>query len=277
MTLRGGLARAARRLRDMGGRVARRGVRVTTGPGAPAVQPGAAAGQQVRIIGQLGERCVIDVAPPGPKATITVTIGGAKPLNDLRLTIGRIDRGTVTVLFTAGDAAVDIGRSPMLNARLDLGAKARVEIGDGTTAGQIFVNCARGSVRIGRDCMASRDVMVMAATHHGIVDLSGAAPVPVSERPEIVVGDHVWLGFRSTVVGSCQIGHGAVLGAGAVAAGRYDPATTIVGNPARVVRRDVTWSRVPDVLDASIKGFLAENPELLGGSAEPLSRFNTSP
>jgi acetyltransferase-like isoleucine patch superfamily enzyme len=54
-------------------------------------------------------------------------------------------------------------------------------------------------------------------------------------RP-LVIGSDVWIGFRATVMGPATIGHGAIIGAGAVVAGDVAPYAVVAGNPARVLR-----------------------------------------
>lgn len=51
------------------------------------------------------------------------------------------------------------------------------------------------------------------------------------------IGSDVWLGSNAIVLPSCaKIGHGAVIGAGAVVNKNIPPYGVVVGNPARVVR-----------------------------------------
>ncbi|MBA4156923.1 MAG: acetyltransferase [Gemmatimonadetes bacterium] len=52
-----------------------------------------------------------------------------------------------------------------------------------------------------------------------------------------VVGDEVVIGAGAVVMPRTEVGAGAVVGIGAVVAGPVPPGCTVVGNPARVVRR----------------------------------------
>jgi virginiamycin A acetyltransferase len=63
-------------------------------------------------------------------------------------------------------------------------------------------------------------------------DLVQAPP----RRGDTVVGNDVWLGYRSTVLPSVRIGDGAIVGAGAVVAGDVPPYGVVAGNPARLLR-----------------------------------------
>lgn len=57
----------------------------------------------------------------------------------------------------------------------------------------------------------------------------------VESRP-IVIGDDVWIGFKSTVMKGVTIGRGSIVAACSVVTKDVPPFTLVAGNPARVVR-----------------------------------------
>lgn len=59
--------------------------------------------------------------------------------------------------------------------------------------------------------------------------------------PEIMIGRDVWIGSRVQVLKGVRIGDGAVVGASAVVTRSVPPRTLVAGNPAQVIRTDVTW------------------------------------
>lgn len=70
------------------------------------------------------------------------------------------------------------------------------------------------------------------------------APAPYDRRGDrVVIGNDVWLAAHSRVLPGITIGHGAVVGMGAVVAKDVPPFAVVVGNPARIVRQ-----RVPEGL-----------------------------
>ena len=52
------------------------------------------------------------------------------------------------------------------------------------------------------------------------------------------------IGANATIIAPCVIGEGAVVGAGSVVTKDVTAGTTVVGNPARAIKRDV-WSVLP--------------------------------
>jgi acetyltransferase-like isoleucine patch superfamily enzyme len=77
-----------------------------------------------------------------------------------------------------------------------------------------------------------------------LADHGEAVPPPSRERlgqrshgaAGITIGDNVWIGTRVTILGGTEIGHDAVIGAGAVVDSmRVPPGAIVAGNPARIV------------------------------------------
>ena len=58
-----------------------------------------------------------------------------------------------------------------------------------------------------------------------------------TEVKPVIIEDDVWLGARVTILPGARIGHGCVIGAGAVVSGEVPPMSVAVGNPARVVKK----------------------------------------
>lgn len=55
-------------------------------------------------------------------------------------------------------------------------------------------------------------------------------------RRAVVIGDDVWIGFKSSIMKGVTIGRGAVIAAGSVVTKDVQPFNVVAGNPARVIR-----------------------------------------
>ena len=88
--------------------------------------------------------------------------------------------------------------------------------------------------------MFSTEIMMSVSDMHPIFDADGRR---INPDGDIVIGDHVWIGFRCVVLKGARIGAGAVIGAGSIVHGDIPAGAVAAGNPARVIRRDVTWRR----------------------------------
>jgi len=110
----------------------------------------------------------------------------------------------------------------------DLGSSAHVEIGDNCTLVGAILR-VQSALRIGNYTLVAHEVVI---TDSETID----SPTCQSIRP-ITIGDDVWVGMRAIILSGANIGHGAVIGAGAVVTGDVEPMTVVTGNPARIVRR----------------------------------------
>jgi acetyltransferase-like isoleucine patch superfamily enzyme len=92
-----------------------------------------------------------------------------------------------------------------------------------------------GSVRIGRDVLVAGYVTILDAQH---VFSASDRPIRMqggAKRP-IVIGDDVWIGTTSAVLGGASIGNHAVVGANSVVTGAIPEWAVAVGSPASVTR-----------------------------------------
>ena len=115
------------------------------------------------------------------------------------------------------------------------GPGGRIEIGD-----DVFINAraeirARELVRIGQGTIIAFDALIMDTNHHELAGSRTTAPT--------LIGEHVWIGARATVLCGVTIGEGAVVAAGAVVTRDVAPRCLVGGVPARTIREDVDWRR----------------------------------
>lgn len=102
-----------------------------------------------------------------------------------------------------------------------------------------FLLHERGRISVGELCLFGGDVDVTISDMHSILD--AASGKRLNPARDVTLGNHVWVGQRATILKGVTIGNDAIIGAGSVVA-RDVPAHCIaVGNPARVVRKGVTW------------------------------------
>ena len=115
---------------------------------------------------------------------------------------------------------------------------AVVEIGGGTMFsphGRLF---ARNRITIGEGCAIGWETQILDDNQHPLI-IDGE-----ERRPEgaVVLGRHVWIGSRVTILKDTVIGDDCIVAAGSIVKGSFaEPGCLIAGNPAQVVRRGVTW------------------------------------
>lgn len=104
-----------------------------------------------------------------------------------------------------------------------------------------------GKIIIGDDCMFSHDINLMCGDGHAIFDVeTGKRTLDVTKdnpRNSIIIKSHVWVGLKAIILGNTTIETSSVVGAGAVVKGKIPNNCVVTGNPAKIVRKNITWSR----------------------------------
>ena len=135
-------------------------------------------------------------------------------------------------------------------------------IGDQTTAVALQASLHEPQqLRIGEGCQISADIYITVSDTHPIIDLTTGERI--NEAGDVIIGDHVWLGFKSTVLKGCRIGSGSTVGTCGVVTGDLPENCVAVGNPARVVRENVTWAREFTQTSECAKNELSQDTALL--------------
>jgi acetyltransferase-like isoleucine patch superfamily enzyme len=113
--------------------------------------------------------------------------------------------------------------------RLSLGS--RTFINDNAT-----ITCF-DDLRIGSQCAISWNANILDTNVHEL-SIEG---VPRPRSSPVLIEDNVWVGTGVTILSGVTIGTGAVIAAGSVVTSDVLAASLVAGNPAKVVRKDVTW------------------------------------
>lgn len=148
----------------------------------------------------------------------------------------------ITICFGGGGNFLEIGKDVAVTSlRIRFGRKGNCMIGAGTEllGDSFFVSGA--SLTIGKDCLIAGNVTIMTYNGHHIFDLH--TKKRVSRPQDIEIGNQIWIARGVTLLGGAWIGDGSVVGAGSVTSGRFGDHLIIAGSPARVVRRDICWSK----------------------------------
>ena len=106
-------------------------------------------------------------------------------------------------------------------------------VGENVWLGESFTVHGLGSVTIGSNCDVGPNVIFLTGSHEiGGPDRRAGKGISTT----IKIGNGCWIGGRSTVIGSAEIGDSSVLAAGCVAKGNI-PANAVVGGvPAKVIK-----------------------------------------
>ncbi len=140
-------------------------------------------------------------------------------------------------LLTFGEGSKMVVKSNFnfyYGADVQLFAGATLILGDGFINSDCKIRCHQ-SISIGDGCAISHDFTVMDSNAHMLNGSRGTAPV--------VIGDHVWIGTRVTVLPGVVIGDGAVVAAGTLVTKDVPAGALVGGVPAKIIREHVEWEQ----------------------------------
>jgi len=118
-------------------------------------------------------------------------------------------------------------------ADLFIKKNAKVSVGQGTFFSYDTAIIATKCIGIGKGCAISWNVTIIDSNMHALNSSR--------EAQEVTIGDNVWIGHGATVLPGVKIGDGSVIGARSVVTCDIPPKCLAVGNPARVIKENISW------------------------------------
>ena len=135
-----------------------------------------------------------------------------------------------TVAF-GGKASIGHGSKLSVRGNLTLGA-------DFNMTAESTIVCAH-QISFGKDCLLSWDILIMDTDEHPIYNQEGIRTNP--DKP-ILVGNHVWIGCKCTLLKGTEIPNNTVVAAGTLLTSAFSGKNQIVGgNPPTILKNNVRW------------------------------------
>jgi acetyltransferase-like isoleucine patch superfamily enzyme len=118
-----------------------------------------------------------------------------------------------------------------------------VRIGQNTTIVEVSVSLAEpySKALIGAECMVASDIEIRTSDAHSVIDTASGERINLAE--DVTIGNHVWIASHSIILKGVNIGENSVVAAGAVVTNSCPPGSILAGNPARVIKTGITWTR----------------------------------
>lgn len=107
-------------------------------------------------------------------------------------------------------------------------------------AGKSHLAATEGKkISIGERCLFASEIVFRTGDSHSVLDLQGNR---LNFAKDILIGNHVWIGQYVTVLKGTIVGNDCIVGTNSLLTGKmYDRNCVIAGNPAKVIKRDMTW------------------------------------
>jgi acetyltransferase-like isoleucine patch superfamily enzyme len=124
------------------------------------------------------------------------------------------------------------------------GNNCEISVGKKTTlgSGHIFCGESNTSIKIGNNCMLSREVNMNTSDFHSIIDKNTNLRINIPQN--IIIHDNVWIGFNTRINKGAVIGEHSVVATAAIVPGKhYHSNVILAGVPAKIIKENITWSR----------------------------------
>jgi acetyltransferase-like isoleucine patch superfamily enzyme len=96
-------------------------------------------------------------------------------------------------------------------------------------------------IDVGEDCMFSKGIELRTGDSHAIIDID--KNIKINDAQNIIIGNHVWIGARSTILKGVFVGNNAIIGTGSIVTKRIPSNSVAAGIPANVIKTNVNWVR----------------------------------
>lgn len=162
-------------------------------------------------------------------------------------------------LFGRGGARATVGQNckSTIGGRIFIHDNGVLSIGNGVSFGDnVKISISEyNKVTIGDDCMFSYNILMFSGDGHAIFDLDTGrrTNLYLDDDPKgtITLGKHVWVGSGACILNRASIGNSCIIGANSTFKGQIPDYTVAAGNPAKIVKSHVTWSRNPNATEIS--------------------------
>jgi len=192
----------------------------------------------------VGENQSNNITDPANEIFPTAShIGVAPHYNHMNPTMGhptrlRIKNGAKLVLEPNTNILLGCYIAIAPERTLRIGAESRISHG-------VVINTWCG-LTIGKNVIIGHQVTIMDYDGHPIF-LSEQDPqrndTYGGKAKEIIIEDNVWIGFRATILKGVCIGSGSIVAANACVTTDVPPNSIVAGNPAKIIKENISWKR----------------------------------
>lgn len=97
---------------------------------------------------------------------------------------------------------------------------------------------------IGKNAQMGANLLIRTADGHSL--FNDGEELPYNEPQDVIIGDDVWVATNCTILKGAVIPSNTVVGASSVVTKKFtEEGTILAGNPAKVIRKNISWKRKP--------------------------------
>lgn len=143
----------------------------------------------------------------------------------------------------------EVSGSLVVNGKISLGRGTKISIGNDAilTLGNNFIVTGRSSIicqkeiSFGNECLLSWDILIMDTDFHHIMSEDGKI---INKPRSILVGNHVWIGCRNTILKGVAIADNVIISANSTISKNINESNCAVGGIGKdliVLKRNIDW------------------------------------
>ncbi len=95
-------------------------------------------------------------------------------------------------------------------------------------------------ITIGDRCCISAQADIRTTDSHSVIDIR--TQKRVNPPGDVIIGKHVFIGERATVLKGVTVGDGSMIGIASLVTKDIPPYCVVAGFPAKIIRKNATWS-----------------------------------
>lgn len=132
-----------------------------------------------------------------------------------------------------------------VNISMENGENQQLIMGDGTTIRGATIKMLESTkLLIGKDCMFARDIEIQTSDFHAIFDKDSKELLNCSNGNSMIIGDNCWIANSVAFLKNASIANNTIVGNSAVVTKKFTEENIVIaGNPAKIIKRNVGWSR----------------------------------
>lgn len=158
-------------------------------------------------------------------------------------TLGIFENSLSSVLNIQGElnflGKASIGRG----SSISVGQNSKIEFGYNfiITGKSTIISSGNSKVVFGKDNLLSWDILIINNDFHKIYNLENDV---INKPKDILIGDNVWIGCRSTILKGAIISSNNVIGANSVVSSQIKYSGAILaGVPVRLIKENIKWEK----------------------------------
>lgn len=124
---------------------------------------------------------------------------------------------------------------------------AELKIGENTSFGEVFITIfnSNAKLHIGKDCMFAWGIELYHTDAHPVLDKTTGEII--NKVKTMAIGDNCWIGSHCCIMKNVHLPNNTIVGKHSLVSKSFsEEYTAIGGNPAKVIKQNVTWATRAD-------------------------------